>query len=440
MVLPASSGIIMSRSGRGRGPAGRSARRGAMLALVGLSMIGVMGMMAVAIDVGSLQRQRRIAQTAADAGAMAGASEIQRGRFDLVNASALAETTRNGFTTGADGVTVTVANGPVSGYYIGNARYVEVVVQRNVPSLFASLLGINSAVVRTRGVAGVDAPSSSCIYTLNPSAEKALHVSGSTSELEVGCGAVVNSTNSKAVLIESSGTLETSSLAVTGGIDDSGGNVVVSGSKASGVPPSPNPLGYLQMPAFDLDRCDYTGTKIDTYGVTTVLNPGIYCGGIEITSNGTAFLNPGLYILRGGGLKMSGGSITGTEVTFINTNARVADGGADKFGKIEMGSQSSATLSAMTTGSLANILFYQDPAAGKPGDVYQNVIASGSNAVFTGTLYFPTQPIELGASGSTTTVNGAVVASTVSVTSGSKVIVTGTSGPSSPLKRISLVE
>src|SRR5688500_19255594 len=112
------------------------------------------------------------------------------------------------------------------------------------------------------------------------------------------------------------------------------------------------------MTAFVLDRCDYTGTKIDTYGVTTVLNPGIYCGGIEITSNGSAFLNPGLYILRGGGLKMGGGTITGTGVTFVNTNARAVDGGADKFGKFEMGSASHATLSAMTTGDLAGILFF----------------------------------------------------------------------------------
>jgi len=116
-------------------------------------------------------------------------------------------------------------------------------------------------------------------------------------------------------------------------------------------------------------------------------------------------------------------------------------GGADKFQKFEMGSASRAVLSAMTTGTLAGILFYQDPLAGKPGDVYENVIASGSNSLLTGTLYFPTQPIELGASGSTTTINGGVVATMIKVSSGSTVTINGPGGVTdSPFKRVSLVE
>lgn len=416
-------------------------RRGAILVLAAVSMVGVMSVMALAIDVGALQRQRRIAQTAADAGALAGASELFRGRLDLVTSSANTETARNGFTNGSDGVVVTVSNGPVSGYYTGNTRYVEVVVSRNVPTFFGALLGQQTVALRTRAVAGVDAPGTNCIFSLDADDEKALNVSGTSTTLSAGCGVVVNSNNSKAVLLESAGTLIAGSVGVTGQIDYGGGNLVTTGGVQTGVPPSPNPLGYLQTPYFDPTRCDYTSTKVDAFGVVTVLSPGIYCGGIEITSNGSAFLNPGLYILRGGGLKMGGGTITGTGVTFVNTNARTVDGGADKFGKFEMGSASHATLSAMTTGDLAGILFFQDPAAGKPGDVYNNLIASGSNSILTGTLYFPTQPIELGASGSITTVNGGVVATTVHVTSNSQVNVTGISGGGVfPFKRLSLVE
>ena len=137
-----------------------------------------------------------------------------------------------------------------------------------------------------------------------------------------------------------------------------------------------------------------------------------------------------------------GGTITGTGVTFINTNARTVDGGADKFDRFYMDSQSEANLSAPTSGPMMGILFFQDPGAGKAGTVYENVIGSGSNAVFTGTLYFPTQPVELGASGSTTTINGGVVAQTVKVTSGSTVNMDMTSGLAGvpPVKRVSLVE
>lgn len=415
-------------------------RKGAVLPLAAVSLVSIMGVLALAADAGALHRQRRIAQTAADAGAVAAAHEIFRGRDDLVFPSATDETARNRFTQGVDGAVITVNHGPASGYFAGNTQFVEVIVSRRGATLFGALLGSDSVTVSARAVAGADAPSQNCLYTLDPSSEKALNVSGSTSRLDLACTALVNSRSSKAVLIESGGTLVASGLGVTGSIDQSGGNVIVSGSTETGMPPSPDPLASLPRPSFDENACDYTNTKVDNAGVT--LAPGIYCGGIEITSNGSALLSPGLFILRGGGLKMGGGIINGTGVTFFNTNATPANGGADKFGKIELGSASRANLSSMTSGELAGILFFQDPLAGKPGDVYENVIASGSNAVFTGTLYFPTQPIELGASGSTTTINGGVVATTVTVTSGSVVTITGAqAGPNYfALKRVSLVE
>jgi len=45
-------------------------RRGAMLALVGVTIVALLGSMALVLDVGAGQRQRRVAQTAADAGAV----------------------------------------------------------------------------------------------------------------------------------------------------------------------------------------------------------------------------------------------------------------------------------------------------------------------------------------------------------------------------------
>ena len=45
-----------------------SYRRGAILPLVAMSIVGLMGLMALAVEAGSLHRERRTAQTAADAG------------------------------------------------------------------------------------------------------------------------------------------------------------------------------------------------------------------------------------------------------------------------------------------------------------------------------------------------------------------------------------
>src|SRR6266487_1359049 len=82
-------------------------RRGAILVIVALFMISFMGLLVLVVDVGSLQRQKRMAQTAADAGARAGADEIFRNRSaDEVGTAVRTETERNGFKDG-DGVTVT---------------------------------------------------------------------------------------------------------------------------------------------------------------------------------------------------------------------------------------------------------------------------------------------------------------------------------------------
>jgi len=441
---------------------GANDRRGAILPLVAVSLVGLMGLMALAVEAGSLQSTRRSAQTAADAAATSAAYEIYRDQsHDSVTSAAYSESARNGFTDGVNGVTVTPNHAPASGPHTGDSKFVEVVISRSVTTVLGALLGRSTVTIDVRAVAGIPAPSDACIYTLDPDNEKSFNVSGSTTSLTADCGLVINSNHpTKAVVIESSGTLDANSLAVVGGIDQSGGSIIIDpGTTSTGVPPAVDPLAYLTVPLFcssvpvpgragacdEATTCDYTNKKVDTYGVVMPLHPGIYCGGIEITSNGIAFLSPGLYILRGGGLRVSGGVggiINGTGVTFINTNATAANGGADKFDRFYMDSQSEANLSAPLSGPMQGILFFQDPAAGKPGTVYENVIGSGSNATFTGTLYFPTQPVELGASGSTTTINGGVVAQTVKVTSGSTVNVDMTNGLAGvpPVKRVALVE
>jgi|SRR5688572_20006643 len=438
---------------------GRSAtyRRGAILPLVAMSIVGLMGLMALAVEAGSLQRERRTAQTAADAAATSGAYEIYRlQHHDSVTSAVHSESTRNGFTHGVDGVTVLPNHAPATGPHAGDSQFVEVRISRTVSTFFGALLGRNTVTLDVRAVAGIPSPADNCIYTLDPDNEKSFNISGSTTRLTADCGLVINSNHpTKAVVIESSGTLDANSLAVVGGIDQSGGTVIINpGTTSTGVPPAVDPLAYLTVPNFctaspnmacnPATTCDYTSTKVDAAGVTT-LNPGIYCLGIEVTSNGTAFLNPGLYILRGGGMKISGGvggMISGVGVTFINTDATAAHGGKDKFDRIYMDSQAEAQLSAPTSGPTQGILFWQDPAAGKAGTTYINDFSSGSNSTLSGTLYFPTQQLKLGSSGSTITINGGVVAQTVEITSGSRVTMDMTNGLAGvpPVKRVSLVE
>src|SRR5207248_2149067 len=85
------------------------------------------------------------------------------------------------------------------------------------------------------------------------------------------------------------------------------------------------------------------------------LNPGTYPGGIALSDD--AHFNAGVYILKGGGLKIvSGLTVTGTDVTFYNTDSN--GDGTGTYSDITI-NKASVTLSAPTSGSNAGMLFFQ---------------------------------------------------------------------------------
>ncbi len=135
----------------------------------------------------------------------------------------------------------------------------------------------------------------------------------------------------------------------------------------------------------DAGPCDHTEFNI---GASATLSPGTYCGGITIYGSSSVTLDPGIYILRGGGLKVLGGSsIQGTGVGFYNTS-----GSGYSYGAIELGAGSNAQLAAPAGGEMRGTLFFQDRSA--PSGVV-NKIESGSTSWFEGTFYFPTQHLKL---------------------------------------------
>jgi len=388
-------------------------RRGAVLVLVAVSMVALMGLLVLVIDGGALQRQKRIAQAAADAGARAGADEIFRNRPSSdVQPAVLRETSRNGFTDGSD-ATVAVTY-PTTSTNAAGSNYVKVVVQRTVNGSFASIFGSSAVTVRAQAVAGLGS-ANTCLDITEPSASDALSVK-SGSLATVGCGIVVNSTNATAVELPANGEIDAQSVAVVGGPAVAPGGVT--GAWTSGVPPAPDPLGYLTMPA--VGACNGAYGAYANYSGST-LSPGVYCGGIGL-HNATVTLSPGLYIIAGGGLDFKQATVIGNGVTFVLTNAPSANGGASAYAPITTDVNSDIRLSAMTTGSLAGVLFYADPSAGVAGTVYTNELGSSSAAAFNGSMYFPTQTL-VAKSNSPVTINGGVVVKSLGITTGQQNIV-----------------
>src|SRR5947209_1322248 len=143
----------------------RGGDRGQVLPITGLAMVVLIGVSAMAVDVGYWRYEQRIAQSAADSAAIAGANELAYiGATDSV-AAAKNDAALNGFTDGTGTTTVTVNEPPASGAYTANATAVEVIVKTKVAPFFTGYFGI-SQWVSARAVAIGSSNAPNCIIAL----------------------------------------------------------------------------------------------------------------------------------------------------------------------------------------------------------------------------------------------------------------------------------
>jgi hypothetical protein len=348
------------------------------------------GVMGLAIEVSGFYSLKRKMQTGADAGAKSGAIEIYKasGNWDV---EARRGATQNGYTGGVDGATVTVNRPPAAGDHAGNSNYVEVIIQQvqNL-HLIRVLSNAQTTTLRARAVGGPVSIPGASIVVLDPTAPSAFKISGG-GILEVPGGIIVDSNNGTKALDLTGGSAVIAGFTnVTGGASGCGCTPMAN----TGTAPIPDPLAYLSPPTYNPAVCNYTNYKLQG-GASATLNPGVYCGGITISSSQATF-NPGNYILLGGGLTSSGGAsaLTGTGVSFYNTFDAT-----HSFGDVNISGGGQVNLSAPSSGSMAGVLFFQDRAA--PSNV-TNIISGGSDLSMTGALYFKTQKLKWtgGSSGS----------------------------------------
>src|ERR1700722_7552211 len=352
-----------------------------VFAAVGLAVL--IGFAGLGIDMGMLRYQKRLQQTAADSGALAGANNLAFPASGGVTAGAKGATAGNGFTDGANQLTVTVNNPPTSGPHNGNNKYVEVLVTAVQPTYFMKVLGINSETLTARAVgtnvSGVTS-GGGCLYTLGSpnSAIEGVDVIGSAVLNAPTCGINDNGNfNAGNAVTVCAGTFGVAGTAdTTGGQGSSCGNKAVTCTAqtgpcpAIGMPAATDPMSYLTPP------CNPCTGGVSTGNITgsQTLNPGTYTD-ISIKGNGNVTFNPGTYILTGSGVTCQGTpTIRGTGVTFYFTGSASwnCNGNTD------------VQLTAPSSGTYAGILMYQNPA-----DTVGPEIGGNNGSFLNGVLYFP---------------------------------------------------
>lgn len=309
-------------------------------------------------------------QAAADAAAYAGAIEKRAGsNRTAVTLAATNVAIGNGFDA-AVGSTV-LNSPPQSGTHI-NAKAVEVVLEENAPRFFSSLFITTPVVVRARAVAAYEDAGSACILALSKTASKAALFSGSSTSKFKGCSVMANSLASDAVTVQGSGRLETSCIYSVGGVNLAGSTVMDECKSAQvGVPVVGDPYGDVEPPATTTPCKNASGSTLDA---------GTYCGGMSLS--GTKTLNPGVYVVSGGDLKINANAnISGSGVMFYLTNGA----------RVSINGNATVNLSAATTGPYSGLLFFGDRSdTGASKNTFNGTAASK----LTGAIYFASQNIQ----------------------------------------------
>jgi len=140
------------------------------------------------------------------------------------------------------------------------------------------------------------------------------------------------------------------------------------------------------------------------------IQPGLYIGGISISSQPNITFAPGIYYLQGGGLTMSGGSSSFTATGVMIYNG-VSSAGAT--GSITVSGGGTVVQSPPTSGAYYGMSIFQDRSS-----TQKVTLSGGSGWNFTGTVYAASAHIDV-SGGSGATMGSQFVADTMTLSGSS---------------------
>jgi len=379
-----------------------------------------LGFLAFALDAGYFFHEKRIAQSAADAAAVAAAEEdAYPGESGNAQAAAEAAATLNGFNTtlAKNPATVTLTS-LSSGTYSSSSTtvptaWVQAVVSKPFPTFFLGAFNRNlsTMTITAMAVAGEGQTSLTCVC-LEGSSGQNLNMSNGSSLSASNCGVTADSSGSNAIGIVGGSTLSALTLGTVSTSCDKGSiaastRVVqgISSSCAPAMPTAPTDSVCSIDPAMLQlgGGANYTVGPGSAYGITQGGNTVCY-NSLTVDGNGdTVTLNAGIYVINGGELHFeSGTNKGGTGVTFylMGGASLVIDNGAN------------VNLVAPTSGTYSGVLIYQAASDTQPLSVQ-----GGSSATINGAIYAPGAAITLG-NGSGTTVTAQIVAQSLTMNGG----------------------
>ena len=406
-----------------------------------------LGFMAFALDAGNLFRYRRMAQSAANAAALAAAEATATGGSPQTDANAMA--TLNGFNTSLakNWATVTLTT-PQSGNFTGSYVQATVSIPVSTMVLGAFLSRMKTVTVSATAIAGGGISSKagvcdngnfsvsggSTLMTANNGTNGGIFDSSSSATISVTGGSTLDA---QALLGASSGWLANiqNDLVLTGShinvpTDDEMQGVAVS----CNLPLPPVPAGGPAWVGCNLDPGGSWTANPQTFGPSSVTGTICYKG-LTVGAGGMSdILNPGIYVIDGGSLHFESGSsnayggytcansqcsnLGGNGVFFYLTNGAslTMDGGAN----VNLVSGGANQLNGSTAPSIGlgynGILVFEDPA-----DTAAITFDGGSNVYLNGGIIAPNAPLNISGGSSASLIEGTLNVNGLNISGGTTV-------------------
>ena len=366
--------------------------KGQAIILIVLTIVGLLGLVALAVDGGLAYADRRQAQNAADASALdAALAKIRGGNWQ---SEGLARAVTNGFDNNGTTNSVSVNNPPlagcsgVNGEYAGRAEYVQVIIRATTRTYFGPVIGINEvnncveAIARAKPATTGPIAYGNAIVALKPNGTSTHWMHGGPSVTAIGGGIFVNSSTDCG--FTSNGTPDLTTPNVTMVASDSCPTLAGSGVSYN-APQIPYPPTNLPNPV-----CSGAAVKDGN-----TLTPGTVNG--SFPPGGVTVLNPGIYCVNGDFSLNGNDTLTGSDVLIVMNS-----------GSIKWNGNGALHLSAPTSGPFKGLLIYF------PLSNTSEIRINGTNdQLLTGTILAPASPIVLLGTANTNAFHTQIVGYTV---------------------------
>lgn len=353
----------------------RRCTRGGIAVTFALALPVLLGIVGVASDYAMMSKLRAELQEIADASAMAGAREIPLSMSDPAHvASAVRSFAAYRLTNDASANAAKLADQKLalSVDVVDDFSAVQVKISEEWTPFFIHFIKKGVTPITVTSHARFVGRNNICVLGLAGSGS-AVYLDKDSRIIGNDCGVFSNSTGASGLRIDSGVVAKASIFCSAAGTAVSG-SANVTPKPITDCPPVDDPLASRSAPSDN--GCSYN--NVDLKDVTKTLSPGTYCGGLLIRGTSKITLNPGIYIIRDGALKVvDTATLNGKGVGFFITGAAQAT---------FFSPGSHISLEAPNAGAMAGLLLFEDRALGSK---LKHRISSNDARMLLGTIYLP---------------------------------------------------